>query len=408
MDFPGLKTSLFIAYKSVVKGNKSTLSLTLFILSLTFLNMMFVSGVLSGLSNSMVQTFIGISTAHITVSPQEEPRVKKFIPDQNKLRAEIETIPGVLATSRHYLLAGSLSYDKDKNGQYRSVSASVFGIDPEQEKRVLTVNERIVAGRYLLDADRDGIVLSSALAGGYGAFAPSDLGGVRVGDDVRVTYENGISRTYKVRGIYEDTLGIFETFITAKEAESILSAYNSASHILVSVDLSRSTLDRYESKVKAVVPNLKVQNYEILLGSMGSFIDALDLISLIVSTISLIVAAITIFVLIYVNAINRQRQIGILKAIGIKQDIIVNAYVIQSLFYSFCGVVVGSAAVFVALKPLLLAYPIPVISTISVSLVYTPFNIVSGISSFLGAGLLAGLVPSLLVARKDILKAIWG
>jgi len=214
----------------------------------------------------------------------------------------------------------------------------------------------MLAGQWLSDTDTDQIVLSSALAGGYGTPSTSDLGGVKVGDKVQLTYSNGDMRTYTVKGIYNDIIGIYETFITAKEAESVLSVNNSASQILIRADFSHKSPEKYETQIQALAPNLKLQNYNELLGSVASFEQALSLISIIVSTISVAVAAITIFVLIYVNALNKRRQIGILRAIGIRQSIIVNAYIIQSLFYTFCGLGIGALLVFGILQPLLLSH----------------------------------------------------
>ncbi len=82
-------------------------------------------------------------------------------------------------------------------------------------------------------------------------------------------------------------------------------------------------------------PELKVQDYNIFLGQLTDFLAAINMISVILSVISILVAAIVIFVIIYVNALNKRRQIGILKAIGIKQSIIINAYIMQSLFLHF-------------------------------------------------------------------------
>jgi len=59
-----------------------------------------------------------------------------------------------------------------------------------------------------------------------------------------------------------------QVFITAKEAESVLSTYNSASQILVKTDLSNTPLEAYTARIQAMFPNLKVQDYNILLGTM--------------------------------------------------------------------------------------------------------------------------------------------
>lgn len=404
-----LKTAFFIARKSIVKGSKSTILLMVFILSLTFLNMMFITGVLTGLTESEVNALISYMSAHIAVSPQELPSPKQYIPNQSELRAQIAAIPGVVSSTRHYLLAGTLSYDKSMNGIVKSVSGSIMGIDPTDEKKVLTFDHLTIRGSYLDEGDTDSIFLSSALAGGYGAPAPSDLGGVKVGDRVKITYSNGIMRTYRVKGIYNDLMGVFETFITGKEAETVLGTYDTATQILVKTDLTKNTLKGYQARVKALSPNLKVQTYDDLLASFASFLKALDLITVVVGIISIAVAAFTIFVLIYVNAINKRRQIGILKAIGISQGIIINAYIIQSIFYTFCAVAFGLFMTFIVFKPLMEAHPVPIIEGLmNLSLVYTPGKVIIGVIAFVLAGLLAGYVPSKLVARQDILKAIWG
>lgn len=404
-----LGTSFFIAYKSVLRGSRSMLALMIFILTLSFLNMMFISGVLSGLWETEMQLVRDLVTGDVTINPQQLPQLKEYITNQDLLRAQVATIPGVIATARHYQLAGSLTYDKDNSGQRKSVSGVVLGIDPSAEKQVLTTYTLMMEGSWLDDGDTDKIVLSSALAGGYGTPSFSDLGGVKVGDKIQITYSNGYIRTYKVKGIYNDMMGSFQTYITAKEAESVLGVYNDASQILVKVDSSHIPASQYQTRIQQLQPNLKLQNYNDLLGSVASFQQALSLISSIVSAISIAVAAITIFVLIYVNAISKKRQIGILKAIGIKQKIIVNSYIMQSLFYTVCGLVVGAVAVFGILDPLMIAHPIPIIEGLMyLSLAYSPVGVSIGIICFLIAGYLAGRIPARMVAKKNILEAIWG
>lgn len=402
-----IKTAFFIAYKSVLKGNKSTVALLIFILSLSFLNMMFISGILNGMGELFYKAIIDTYASNIAIGPQEKPQLKQYIINQNEVQAEIDSIPGVIATTRRYNLAGAIAFDKDKNGQFKTASGTIIGIDPEKEAKVLTLKKLVIAGYYLLPTDTDQIVLSSAIAGGYDMPAPSDLGGAKVGDKVQVTYSNGVMRTYTIKGIYNDSIGIFQSFITAREAESVLNTYNSASQILVKTDLQTKPLFDYKRKIQELQPKLKVQTYFDLLGSFKSFLDSFGLISAIVSTISILVAAITIFVIIYVNAINKRKQIGILKAIGIKQRIIVFSYILQSLFYSFCGIVIGAIIVFFVLTPLLDKYPIDV-SFGYLSLVHNQTTVIWGVISMLLTGIVAGYLPARLVTKQEILQAIWG
>lgn len=409
MSATDIKTAFFIAYKTITKGHKSTVALIIFILSLSFFNLMFVSGFLSGFSNGIMQSMIDTSTAHIIVMPQEEPTRKDFILDQKSVRAQIETIPGVVATANHYQLGGSFAYDKENNGKFQYVSAPVVGVNQLEEKEVLTVYKNIVSGEFPDDLNKDEIILGANLTGGFGTKQTSDLGGAVVGDTVQVTYANGIMRTYTIRGIFKITMGgVGSTaFISSKEAEAILSTYNNASEIMVKVDLNKKPLDEYFAQIKELLPELEIEKYTARLSTVGILVAAFDVIAVIVSVISIIVAAITIFVMIYVNAVSKRRQIGILKAIGIKESIIEVSYVIQSLFYALLGILGGLIIIFWVVVPFLEFRPIPMPFG-EASLVYTSVGIAINVISLIVAGILAGFIPAKIVAREDILKSIWG
>ena len=409
MSRTDIKTAVFIAYKTIVKGHKSTAVLIIFILSLSFFNLMFVSGFLSGFSDGIMRSMIDTSTAHIIVMPQEEPTRKEFILDQSSVRAEIQTIPGIIGTTRHYQIGGSFAYDKENNGKFKYVSAPIIGVTQSEEKEVLTVYKNMVSGEFPDDLKNDEIVIGANLSGGYGIQQTSDLGGAIVGDKVQVTYSNGITRTYTIKGIFKITMGSISNtaFISAKEAESVLSTYNNASEILIKVDLTKNTLDEYTERIGAMVPTLKIEKYTNRLATVGILVKAFNVIAVIVGIISIIVAAITIFVMIYVNAVSKRRQIGILKAIGIKESIIELSYIIQSLFYAILGVIGGLIIIFLVVSPFLVARPIPMPFG-NASLVYTSLGIFINIASLIIAGILAGFIPAKIVARENILKSIWG
>lgn len=410
MNGTDLKTAFFVAYKTITRGNKSTAVFTIFILSLSFFNLMFVSGFLNGFSDGIMRSMIDNSTAHIIVMPQEEPTVKEFILNQGKVRAQIETIPGIVGTTRHYQLGGSFAYDREKTGEFKRVSAPVIGVTQSEEKKVLTVHENIVSGEFPDDLKNDEIVLGANLSGGFGTKQTSDLGGAVVGDEVEVAYSNGITRTYTIRGIFKISMGGSvggTAFISAQEAESVLSVYDNASEIMVRTDLDRATLDDYVELIAMIAPTLKIEKYTNRLSTVGILVDAFNIIAIIVTIISIIVAAITIFVMIYVNAVNKRRQIGILKAIGIKERIIEVSYVLQSLFYVTLGTMLGLMIVFFFVVPLLHIRPIPMPFG-DASLVYTPLEIFLNIISLTLSAILAGFIPAKMVARQNILKSIWG
>ncbi|HAS80420.1 MAG: ABC transporter permease protein [Candidatus Nomurabacteria bacterium GW2011_GWE1_32_28] len=405
-----IKTAFFIAYKTIVKGHKSTVALIVFILSLSFFNLMFVSGFLYGFSDGIMKSMIDNATAHIILMPQEVPTSKSFIFDQDAVIAEISSIPGVVGAVRHYQLGGTLVYDKNNDGNFKYSSAQIIGINQAEEKKIISLNKAIVSGEFPDDLKNDEIVLGANLSGGFGTKQTKDLGGATVGSKLQINYSNGTTRTYTIVGIFSLSMvgSVASTaFISDSEAEKVLGTYNNASEILIRVDLEKNTLEQYMARIQGLFPNLKLEKYTTRLSTVGILITAFNLIAVIVSIISIIVSAITIFVMIYINALSKRRQIGILKAIGIKENIIEVSYIFQSIFYSILGIVGGLLVIFLIVIPIMAVKPIAMPFGNAV-LVYTSFGITINIVSLIIAGILAGYLPAKIVARENILKSIWG
>jgi putative ABC transport system permease protein len=405
-----LRVASFLAFQSLKRGNKATIALTILIVSLAFVNLIFISSILGGLVEAINNQIVNNMVSNIIISPQEEPTKKDFIVHPEELQRQIENIPGVIATAKRYKLAGTIAYDKDRRGEFKSVSGEIIGIDPEEEKQVTPISQKVVDGRYLESPGKGEILLGLDLAGSSGAITElNSLGGAKVGDEVRVTFSNGIVREYKVKGIFRTQFDIVDgmAFITVSEAESALSVQRRASQILVRIDKT-GTEDYYIPQIQSLASNLEVRKWTDYFGALGGISSSLGMVSSIVSVIGLAVAVITLFIIIYVNVVNRRRQIGILKAIGIKQDIIVYSYILQALFYSISGVIIAALSIFYLIAPYLVAHPWNMPMAGNVSLALDRLQVVYSAASLLVVGFVAGLIPSWRVARENILKAIWG
>lgn len=405
-----IKIAIFLAFKSIIRGNKATIILTIFILSLAFINLVFISGVLNGVLEAINKQVVTNLVSNIVIEPQEEPSKKDFIPHAQSLREEIDQIPGVLTTAGHYKLAGTISYDKDKNGKPKIRSAEIIGIDPEDEKEISQIPHRIIDGDYLDSLENDQILLGSEIAGGYGEQADelNDLGGVRIGDKVKITFSNGVSREYKLKGVFRVQFDFVDrrVYINAKEAQSVLSTHDQASQILVKLNQTGQE-DQYVTKIQALAPNLKVNKWNNFVGALGNVSRSFDIIAAIIGAIGLAVAAITIFILVYVEVVHKRRQIGILKAIGINQNIIIYSYIMQALFYAISGVIIGAAVTLYILVPFFLSRPLK-LPVGEVSLALSKTGLIFNAISLLLASLAAGFIPSQRGARENIIKAIWG
>lgn len=407
--FKDIKIASFLAFKSITRGNKATTALIIFILSLAFVNLVFIAGILNGVLEGINKQIMTNLVSNIVIEPQEEPTKKDFIIHAGEIMEEVRQIPGILAVGSHYKMAGTFSFDKEKNGKPNIRSGEIVGVDPENEKNISDIAKEIIDGQYLESPGEGEIILGSDLAGGYGLSEEiTDLGGVKVGDKIQINFTNGASREYTVKGVFKVNFGFVDrlAFVTAKEAESVLNIHDSASQVLVKTNGTGKEA-QFVEKIQPLVPNLKVRGWHYYVGALGNISKSFNMITLIISIIGLAVAAITIFILIYVEVVHKRRQIGILKAIGIKQNIIIYSYIFQALFYAISGVIIGSAITLYLLVPFFASHPLnlPVGKT---GLALSESGLIFNSISLLSASLIAGLVPSWRGARENILDAIWG
>jgi putative ABC transport system permease protein len=96
-----------------------------------------------------------------------------------------------------------------------------------------------------------------------------------------------------------------------------------------------------------------------------------------------------------------------MKAIGMKEGIIVASYIMLSLFYAVIGIGIGLAVLEFVATPYFIAHPLdfPVGKT---SLLIVRGEVATSIISMIIVSIIAGFIPSWRVSRENIIKAIWG
>ena len=404
------KLAFYLGYKSIINGHKNIIILMIFILSLAFVNLIFISALLNGVTSTLDSQVIDNATGNIVISPQEEPSRENFIINTTELRQRIETIPGVLSTVVHYNLLATFAYDKNKDGQYKYGSWPVIGINPEEEPELTGIHSHIIEGNYLQGLGINDIILGADIAGGHGIGEEVDsLGGVQIGEKITVSYGNGISKQYNLVGIFKAKSMFVDqnAYITKKEAQSVLHLGDDrASQILIKLDKNIDE-NKLIEEIQVIAPKLKVRKWVEYSSAMNAVPKSFDLIGILIGAVGLVVAAVTIFMLVYVNTINKRRQIGILKAIGIKEKVIIGSYVIQAFFYVVSGIILGSIIMFFFVEPYFIKNPLS-LAIGDVSLSVKKIQVVNSIFSLLVAALVAGFIPAWRVVKENILKAIWG
>lgn len=397
-----------MTYKAISRGNKGTLALTILVITLAFINITFISSILSGAINTAHQQAIDNYVSNIVIEPGTDD---DYIEKVSSLKRSINMLPGVTSCASRYSLGSTITYDADKDGKdIREISWTIKSINPEEETQVTNIHNFMVDGQYLDKLDRDQVILGREVSGGYGAgLEIQSLKGARVGDEITIHFSNGVTRDYTIKGIFVTKLPLSDmaVFITEKEMESVLGLHNRASEILVRLDQPGQE-ELYIQRLRQIgIVDEEISPWINYIGLISGITQSFEIIKGIVAFIGLLVAGVTIFIVIFINTVGRRKQIGILKAIGMDERIIITSYMFQALFYAVVGIGVGLAVIRFVLLPHFISHPLP-FPIGMVSLLITKKELLTSIAGLILVSLIGGLIPSWRVARENIIRAIWG
>jgi putative ABC transport system permease protein len=161
------------------------------------------------------------------------------------------------------------------------------------------------------------------------------------------------------------------------------------------------------AKLKTLGIDGEIRSWRDYGATMGGLVSSFDIMGSLIGSIGLMVAAIVMFIVIYINVVHKKRQIGILRAIGISRSVIYGSYLIQSFLFAVLGIVIGGLLFGYGLIPYFKSHPIDLVVGL-VSLVIDPANVRNSVLGILVAAVLAGVIPVVNIVRQSIIKAIWG
>ena len=411
-----LRVGFFLAFRQVKRANIWTNVLIICIMTLTFLNLVVVSGILVGLIEGAVVAVKDRYLGDIFISDLNN---KAYIDRSTDIINFAQGMPEVTALTGRYIEGGTIESDykelkKHPTDLDKSVGTSFAGINPQAEDKVSGISQLIIEGEYLDSDDYDQVLVGALLLKKYLDFESPNfltLDNIEPGNRVKITV-NGKSREVVVKGILKSKVDEIDRRVFFVDSQL------------------RGLIDRYDYNVDEIVLRLvpgtnpiAVKNTLISAGfdkyariqtqedAEPKFIKDMkktfNLLGAIISSIGLVVAAITIFIVIFINAITRRKFIGILKGIGIHQRTIEIAYIFQSVFYAVLGSALGTALVFLVLKPYFDKYPINFPFSDGI-LVATAEGTVIRIVVLIITTLIAGYVPARMVAKQNTLDAILG
>ena len=145
--------------------------------------------------------------------------------------------------------------------------------------------------------------------------------------------------------------------------------------------------------------NFALNKLSMTADALGNFFGVLNLIGLVIGGFSIVVGAISVANIMFVSVKERTNLIGVKKALGARQYIILLEFLTESVILCIIGGMIGLAMV-VGITSIINVF-LPSFQ-ISLSLFYA----IAGVAISAIVGVLAGLIPALLAARMDPVAAM--
>ncbi|MDH5622715.1 MAG: ABC transporter permease, partial [Gammaproteobacteria bacterium] len=300
--------------------------------------MIFMTALTRGMVDQMVIDSIGVLPGHVQMHHpdfQDDPSISNRIPFREAELHEKFAGAGFKAWASRVRVPAVVSSERESRG------ITLLGVDPAAERDISFFDYAAVDGRYLADANDQGIVIGRKLA----ATLETGIGKrvVLMSQDP----DNDIAdRGFRVVGLYAaGTKAVEESYayIGKSTAQEMLNIGDTTTEVVFLADDYRDVEGTYEavrSAVDASVSVLRWYEIDAYLGSMMRVMDGFVLIWVVVIFMALSFGLVNTLVM---AVFERVREIGLMLALGMKPGSILGQILIESMLLLALGLIAGNA-----------------------------------------------------------------
>lgn len=265
--------------------------------------------------------------------------VKFSINNQHNIISEIKKIEGVKAVSSRIKVLAMASTAETGAG------IMLNGINPENEKQVTNLSRQLLEGDYINAQDRIPILIGQKLAKKLNARLRSKIVITTANLDGIITYG-----AFRVTGIYHTENDMFDeinVFVRKSELSDMLGMKeNAVNEIAISlfdhdqsIPITNILRAKYADQIQQ--EELIIRPWIEITPSLNAMIEMMDYFSYIFMIIILIALAFGIVNTMLMVVMERIKELGMLKAIGMNSKRIFQMIMLETIFLSIIGGMVG-------------------------------------------------------------------
>lgn len=295
----------------------------------------------------------------------------------------------------------------------RSDGVLLKGISKEIDNS--KIDEYIIAGEFSFNKEEEnnGIIIGKKLADRLLVEIGAKLTVFSLRNDELPSYENPPSiEQFEVTGIYESGMAQYDdiAYIDLRTAQKFFGMNDETSGYNIQV----TDISKIDSLSNHLQNNLRYPFYVRTVFKMHqnifTWIELQKEPVPIILGLIIIVAVINIVGMLLMIVLEKTSDIGILKSLGANRKLITNIFVLQGLYLSFMGIVIGNllALIISAVQKYFNIISLPgeiyFISSVPINFDFFNYLLVSAVALILSIA--AAFVPSLIAARTKPISAI--
>jgi len=327
---------LALAWKNIWRNKKRS---GIIVAAITFglWGGLFSSAIMVGMTESMVETAISRNLSHIQIHKVDYDQnrdIRNFLPDGPRILSEIEDFGGVSAAEGRTLVVGMAASASSSYG------VNITGIIPEDSKKITDIYSKIVEGSYFGTDKRNQIIIGTKLA---------ERLNLKLNHKIILSFQDlqgGIAYiACRIVGFFKTNSSQFDeanVFVLQKDLFRILSTAPIVHEIAIRVQ-NIEKLDMVMASLRSAFPDLQIESWKDLAPELAYLSQNANIYMYLFVGIILFALLFGITNTMLMSVVDRIRELGVLIAIGMKKSKVFSMIVLETVFLSLTGGLLGIA-----------------------------------------------------------------
>lgn len=404
-----------LAFKNLIRHKNRTI-ITAVIIAFAIFFYIVLDSLIGGMTEMSYETIVDFEAGHIQIADQKYWDEKDELPLENLIRTEPQIFNTIQDLPEFSSELKELNFAARLNNGINELPVMAKGVNAEELLNVFDLKDKFVIGGIFSEA-KNQAVMGKNLA---------DLMKLNYGDYftllVKDKFETFNTIDLEIVGLIHTinpNLNSNYVYLPLAVAQDSLNTDNMISDIILKIEdkyRAEEIAGKLEADLNRIVPNIAAYPWEEL--DAVTVASAKQAGNKLIMIIILMIAAIAIINTVILAALERMREIGMMKSLGLKRSEIVYIFIIEStgigLLGGIIGLILGFFGVlvmknygidFTAMSGLELSkFGIPVIGKLYG--VWKPGSFLLVFSFGIIVSFLASILPAYWAAAKDPIEAL--